>query len=136
MKKKFLRTLLILGIISGSLNADIIPAREAKKISETATKKVIENFMKDPKTKQAYIETENYVSKIIKKVAKEGFYNIVHVRIDDIDRELKNMKFNKLSKKQQDILKYLLKNKLQKLGYKIEKGKYDILGLDWWIAWN
>lgn len=136
MKKNILKILLVLGIIAGNLNANIIPAKEAKKISEIATKKAIENFMKNSTTKQAYEEVENYVSKTITKVAKEGFYNIVRIRINDIYDDVKSMKFNNLSEQQRDILKYLLKKKLQKLGYKIEEGKYDSLGIDWWITWK
>ena len=136
MKKNILKTLFVLGILAGNLNANIIPAKEAKKISKIATKKAIENFMKNSKTKQAYKEVENYISKTIKKVAKEGFYNIVHIRINSIYDDVKNMQFNNLSGQQKDILKYLLKKKLQKLGYKIEEGKYNSLGIDWWVTWE
>ena len=134
MKKNFFKTFLVLGIIAVNLNANIISAKEANKISKIATKKVIENFMKNPQTKQAYKEVENYVSNTIKKVAKKGFYNIVHIQINDI--YTKNMKFNKLSKQQKDILKYLLKKRLKTLGYKIEKGRYSNLGIDWWVTWK
>lgn len=136
MLRVFALTLIAIHVFNGVLSASIIPAKDAKKISLTATKKVMHKFMHDKKTKAAYQETEKYVNTLIKKVANEGFYDIVHIQIlEDFGKQSRKMKFNKLSKKEKDILKFILKNKLESLGYRVKEGKYDIMGLDWWIAW-
>jgi len=135
MKKNILKTFLILGLVTVNSNADtILSAKKTSSISKIATQKVIESFMKDPKTKQAYEEVENYISNTIKNTAKEGFYNEIHIKINAFFNQ--NMKFNNLSKKQKDIIKYLIKNKLRKLGYEVETGRNDIIGIDLFISWK
>jgi len=135
MNKTLVKASIITVVMAISLHANIIPAKEAKKISDVSTQKVLQKFLQNPKTKAAYQEVEKYVGEGIKKVAKASFYNMVHIMIDDISDETRNMKFNKLDQKEKDILKFMLKNELEGLGYKVNERKYNIMGLDWWIAW-
>ena len=104
----FKRMLLVISITGTFLYANIIPAHKAKKISYSSTQKVIKEFMSNKKTLSAYKEVEKYADKRIRETANGGFYNIVRIKIDDINTKTKNMKFNKLSKKQKDILKYFI----------------------------
>jgi tRNA nucleotidyltransferase/poly(A) polymerase len=134
--KKFLSIVVMLVAFSFlSVQAEeILSAKKAKEISKVATKKAIRNFLKNPKTKTAYEELRNFTAKRIKNVAEEGLYDSARIFINNVNQ--RKLKFNKLKKKDKDIAKYLLEKELKSKGYKIIKGEYDLIGIDWWVTWQ
>ena len=133
MIKIIFGVLLLLSFGANSLNANdnkLLSAKKIKVVSKKATEKAIKKFKQDRKCKDAYNEAKSIVAKQINKVANEGFYDIVYVRVDD------GTKYDKLSGQNKDILEYLLKKELKKLGYKVESARYDNIMLHWAVTWK
>lgn len=130
--KKIILLALLFGI-NAVYAADLQPAKVLKSVSQKATEKVISEFKKGEATQVAYIETKEFIATQLLALANEGFYDVAYVRI--IHGDTKNMKFNKLSDKDKDMLKSILKTELKALGYKVEDAKYDSIGLHWAISW-
>ena len=84
MRKVVCSAIIIASFGISILNAELLPAKNLKVISEKATKEAIAKFKKDKKCKAAYNETKKFIADRLNKVASEGFYNIVYVNINDI----------------------------------------------------
>ena len=123
--------LLVIAILGISqLNADdLLPANKTKQISAVATKKAIQEFKHDKQCQAAYNETKSKVAKQINEVAKEGFYDIVYVKVNE-------GKYDALSEKNRDLLEYLLKKELVRLGYTVKPARYDSIMLHWVVTWK
>jgi Skp family chaperone for outer membrane proteins len=123
-----LLVIVIFGI--SQLNADdLLPANKTKKISAVATQKAIQEFKHNKQCQAAYNEAKSKVAEQINKVAKEGFYDIVYVRVD-------KGKYDALSEKNKDLLEYLLKKELVRLGYTVEPARFDNIMLHWAVTWK
>jgi len=130
MKKLVLLVTLCLGLNVSLLSAELKSAKELKNISVKATKQAISDFKKESKSKKAYDETKSLIANQLNKIAKEGFYDIVYVQVDD------GTLYNSLSKKKKDILESILKKELVQLGYKVQSARYDSIMLHWAITWG
>lgn len=131
--KKIILLALLFGI-NAVYAADLQSAKVLKSVSQKATEKVISEFKKGEVTKVAYIETKEFIATQLLALANEGFYDVTYVLITS-NGDTKNMKLNKLSDKDKDMLKSILKTELKALGYKVEDAKYDSIGLHWAISW-
>ena len=135
MKKNILKTFLILGIIVGNLNADIIPAKEAKKIQQNGYIKLKQQCLKDKNYKKAYKLLISMINTNIKKISERGLYNVYHMN-NITTEELRNIYKLLSSKDKKEFLKMQVKKELQQKGYKVETGQYDYPGnIDWYISW-
>ena len=135
MKKNILKTFLILGIIVGNLNADIIPAKEAKKIQQNGYIKLKQQCLKDKNYKKAYKLLISMINTNIKKISERGLYNVYHMN-DITTEELGNIYKLLSSKDKKEFLKMQVKKELQQKGYKVETGQYNYTGnIDWYISW-
>jgi len=130
MARLLFGTVLIISLGVGLLNAELLSAKKLKAISAKATAKAIADFKNDKECKAAYNEAKEIISKRLNKVANEGFYNIVYIKIDD------GTLYNKLSKKKKDMLENILKEELMKLGYTVESARFDSIMLHWAITWE
>ncbi|MDB2405585.1 hypothetical protein N9W00_01480 [Arcobacteraceae bacterium] len=134
MKKLISSTIVIATLGVSLFGAELQSAKKLKSISLKATKAAIVDFKKDKKSKEAYVESKNFIADRLNKTASGGFYNIVYVNINSI--YTKKMKYNKLSDKQKDMLESILKKELVSLGYQVQSAKYDNIGLHWAISWE
>lgn len=135
--KKLIGSLVAITILGVSLlGAELQSTKKLKSISTKATKEAIVKFKKDKKSKEAYDESKSFIAKRLYSTANEGFYNIVYVNINDIYKDVKKMKYNKLSNKQKDMLESILKKELISFGYQVQSAKYDNIGLHWAISWE
>ena len=133
MIKIIFGVLLLLSFGANSLNANdnkLLSAKKIKVVSKKATEEAIKTFKQDRKCKDAYNEAKSIVAKQIDIIANRGLYDIVYVSLED------GTKYDKLSYQHKDMLEYLLKKELKKLGYKVESGRDDNIMLDWIITWK
>ncbi|HAI68120.1 MAG TPA: hypothetical protein DCM38_01645 [Gammaproteobacteria bacterium] len=113
---------------------DLLPAKDLKAISQRMTARLIKAFKTQNKTRAAYEEARKFIANRLNTIAQQGFYNVLFVQINDTNT--KNMGYNKLTDKEKDMLKSILKRELFELGYRIESLKFDNIGLHWAISWE
>jgi len=137
MKKVILLT--FIGSVFLMANTTIPSAKKISQISKQSTQNVIQENLKNKQFKKVLNDLEEFTAKKLKEVAKKGFYNLVRIEIIDGDDKKTGFiykEYKKLNHQQKDILKSIYENNIKKAGYSIQKGKYDILGIDYWIGWK
>ncbi len=113
---KRLVTLMILSLFTLNLMAEIPSARYVKKVSRQATQKAYKKLLSSKKGQEVYKNLMSIFEKNIMKIAKEGFYDTFSINIYNSDKLGIQKEMNKLSAKEQNMMRQLIISKLKQKG--------------------